>query len=65
MNLRLNKGADLHESLHSFQEDWRSGMENLEAKLAQKLAGLAPKPLFDFFLDMWKSYDLLYRGRCL
>ena len=37
----------------------------MEAKLAQKLAGIAHKTLLQVFLDVCKEYDLLERGRCL
>ena len=40
-------------------------MANLEAKMAQKLSGLAHEPLFQVFLEIHKPYDSLDRGRCL
>ena len=37
-------------------------MNTLEAKLAQKLAGISNYPLFQVFLDVRKAYDSLDRG---
>ena len=39
-------------------------MENMEAKLAQQLAGMVHEPLFQVLLDVKKSYDSVDRGRC-
>ena len=40
-------------------------MATLEAKMSQKLAGIARKPLFQVFLDVCKTYAFLDRGWCL
>ena len=61
LNLRLKKGVELHESIHGFQGE-RGGGGTLEAKMYQQLAGISHKPLFQFFLDVQKAYDLLDRG---
>ena len=37
----------------------------MEAKLGQQLAWIVREPLFQVFIDVRKSYDLLYRGRCI
>ena len=65
VNSRLKRGAVLHKALHGFREGRGMGTATLEAKLAQRLDGLAHEPLFQFFLDVYKSYDSLDRGLCL
>ena len=53
-----------YDTLHGFIEGG-GGAANLEAKLAQHLAGIAHKPLFQVFLDVCKAYYLIDRRRCL
>ena len=65
VNFCLKRSVELHDSLHGFREGRGTGAANLEAKLAQHLAGLAHKPLFQVFLDVHKAYKSLDRGRCL
>ena len=55
----------IHDALHGFRLGRGMGTETLEAKLAQQLAGIAHKPLFQVFLDVRKAYDSLDRERCL
>ena len=40
-------------------------MDDLEARLSQKLSRLAQKPLFQVFLGVHKAYNSLDMGRCL
>ena len=65
VNCCLKRSAVLHDALHWFIEGKGTGTATLEAKLSQHLVGLAHKPLFQFFLDFFKAYDSLDRGRCL
>ena len=62
MNAKLNKWVGLYDSLHVFREGRGTGTATLEAKLVQQLASFAHEPLFQFFLDVLKSYDSLDRG---
>ena len=55
----------LHDTLHGFKDEMSRGKANLEAKLAQQLAGIAHKPLFQVFLDVRTAYDSLDRARCM
>ena len=36
-----------------------------EEKLAQQLAYLEQQALYMVFIDLWKAYDAMDRGRCL
>ena len=51
----------LHSALHRFIEGSGAGTEKLEAKLAQKLSGIAQNPLLQVFLDVRKAYGSLDR----
>ena len=62
VNFRLKKSVMLHDALHRFRSGRGRGAENLEAKLAQQLAGIAHEPLFQISLDVRKAYDSLDRG---
>ena len=50
---------------HGFREGWGTGLDDLEARLSQKLSRLAQKPLFQVFLGVHKAYNSLDMGRCL
>ena len=65
VNCWLNRCVLLHNFLHRFRRGRGTGIATLEAKLAQKLAGLAHDPLFQVFLDIYKAHDSLDRERCL
>ena len=65
VNCRLNSSVALHDALHGFRAGRGTGTAILEAELAQQLAGIAHKPLFQVFLDVRKSYDSLNRGWCM
>ena len=65
LNLRMKRGVYLHDSLHWFWERWGTETETLKANLDHQLLRLAHKPLFQVFLDVQKSYNVLNRGRCL
>ena len=63
VNYRLKRSVILHDGLHGFRGGRGTGTEILESKLAQQVAGIAHKPLFQVFLDDCKAYDSLDRGR--
>ena len=46
LNLRLKRGVEIHDSLHSYQEGWGTGTATLEANVDHQLAGFAHEPLF-------------------
>ena len=60
-NCRLKWGVVLHKDLHRFRVGHGTGTATLEANLAQQVAGIAHKPLFQVFLDIHKAYDSLDR----
>ena len=57
----LKRSVVLHNDLHGFRERRGTGTAMLEAKLAQKLAGITHEPLFQVLLDVRKAYDSLDR----
>ena len=65
VNFQLKSGVVLHNALHRLIGGWVSGTDTLEAKLAQYIAGLSHKPLFQLFLDIRKTCDSLDRERCI
>ena len=65
VNFQLKSGVVLHNALHRLIGGWVSGTDTLEAKLAQYIAGLSHKPLFQVFLDIRKTCDSLDREICI
>ena len=65
VNCRLEISVVLQDALCRFITGRWTGTAALEANMAQHLAGLAHKPLFHLFLDVWNAYDSLDRERCL
>ena len=65
VNYRLKQSVILHDGLHGFRGVRGTGTAILEAKLAQQLAGLAHKPLFQMFLDDRKACDSMDMERCM
>ena len=65
VSLSLKRSVVLHDTLRGLREGRRVGTDTLEAKLAQNLAGVAHKPLFQVFLDVCKAYSSLDRGQFL
>ena len=59
----LNQRVNLHDALHGFRSGMGTGTETLEAKLAQKLAGISNKLMLQVFLEVRKAFDSLNRGR--
>ena len=53
----------LHDKLNGFRAGRAARTATLEAKLAQQLALIAHKLLFQVFRDVWKAYDSLDRGQ--
>ncbi len=56
---------DFHPCLHGGMPKQGMGMATIEAKLAQQLAWVEQKPLFQVFVDLCKAYDHLNRAKCL
>ena len=65
VNCRLKRTFILHNILHGIREGRWTGMEMMEANLAQQLAELAYKTLFRVILDVRKASESLDRERCL
>ena len=65
VNCWLKRSVTLHDTLHGFRAGRGTGKATLEKKLAQQLAGIVHKPLFQVFLDVRKAYESLYRGQCM
>ena len=64
VNSWLRISIVLHDVLHGFQQGRGTGMEIMEAKLEQQLAGIVHEPSFQVFIDVQKAYNSLDRGRC-
>ena len=54
----MKNSVVLHGTLHGFREGQGTGTDTLEAKMAQNMARLAHKPLFEVFLDFHKAYNV-------
>ena len=59
VNCRLKRSVVLHDTFHGFRTGRGTGTAMLEANLAQHLARLAHKPIFQVFLDVRKAYNSL------
>ena len=57
MNNRLQSAITLHDTLHGFIHRRGMGMATMEANLAQQLAGMVHELLFQFLLDVRKTYN--------
>ena len=62
MNNRLWDAITLYDASHGFRQGKWVVTVTMEAKLAQQLTIIFHEPLFQVFLDVWKSYDSLDRG---
>ena len=71
VNCWIKRSVVLHDTLHRFRTrrvmgtGTVTGTATIEAKLVQKLMGIAHNPLFQVFLDLRKAYDSLDRDWCL
>ena len=65
VNFQKKWSMSLHDALHGFRAGRGVGTATLEAELAQQLAGISRKSLFQVFLDVQKAYNPLDRGRCM
>ena len=63
VNNIIRNSVTLHDTLHRFRQGRGVETATLEAKMAQKLAGIFHEPLFQVFIYVRKSYDSLDRGR--
>ena len=52
---RLWNAITLHNALHGFRKGRVGGNAIMEANLAQQLGGIVHKPIFQVFIDVWKS----------
>ena len=53
------EAINLHDSLHGCRNNHGTGTAIIEAKLAQQLSYLEPKPFYGIFLDLWKAFDTM------
>ena len=67
VNCCLKMIVVLHDALHGFRtlRGTATSTATLEAKLSQKLAGIAYDNIFQVLLYVRKAYNLLDRERCL
>ena len=65
VNCQIKGSMNLHHALDGFKARRGTRTATLEEKLAQQLAGITHKPLFQMFLDVRKEYDSLNRGLCM
>ena len=64
MNISLKQNITLQNALHVFRQGRGMGTATMEAKLAQKLAGIVQKPFPLVFIDVRKAYNSKDRERC-
>ena len=55
----------MNDYFHGIRHGTGMGTTTVEVIMAQQLAGLVHKPLFQVFLDVPKSYDSVDRGVCM
>ena len=65
VNNRLQSTIILHGALHGFIQVRVAGVYIMDTKLEQQLTGIVHTSMFQVFLDVQKSYNSLYRGRCM
>ena len=63
INAHLRASISIHDALHGFRQVRGIITATLEDKLVQKFVGICHEPLFQVFLDVKKSYNLLNRTR--
>ena len=63
INNQLRTSIYLHDDLHMFRQGRGVGTATLKAKLAQHLAGISHKKMFQVFVDVNNSYKFLDRTR--
>ena len=65
VNFRLKGSVELNKSLLGFRKGRVTGTDTPEANLEQQLVGLSHEPLFQFFLDVRKTFNSLDWERCM
>ena len=65
LNCHPTAAIQFHDTLHIFCTGRRMGTDSLKSKLINQLMALREEVLHNIYLDMHKSYDTLYHGRCL
>ena len=65
VNFHLKSSIVLHDALHGFREGRGIGTATLDSKLAQQLAGIEHRPLFQVFLDVRNTCEFMDSGRFL
>ena len=52
-----------HGALNGFRSDRGTGTASLKSKLLRQLMSIKEEVVYEFFLDLWKSYDALDQER--
>lgn len=65
MTNMLSPAITLKDALHGFRQGREMGKATLEENMDKKLEGLCHENIFQVFLDVRKSCELLDRGRCI
>ena len=65
INLFLTTSIDFHGVLHGFWAGCGIGTTSLEDKLIHQIMSMRSEVLYEIFMDLYKSYKALGRGRCL
>ena len=65
LNFCLTTSIDFHDVFHGFWAGRGIGSTSLEAKLIHQLMAMRLEGLYEIFMDLYKSYEALYMGRCL
>ena len=65
VNRQIGAGVRLHDVLNGFQACWETGTASLGANTPQQITAIREEVLYEFFIDLQKSYTALERERCL
>ena len=61
INDYLKYFIEFHNALHGLRSGRGSVTATFEAETLQQIFGMLQKPLYDIFLDLYKTYVALYR----
>ena len=62
---RMVGSVEFHDVLLGFISWVGTGTYTLEAKLPHQISGMWQEVIYEIFLDLHNSYDMLYRGIAL
>ena len=65
INFCLTTYIDFHGVFHGFWAGHVIETTSLEVKLLHQIMDMRSEVLYEIFMDLYKSYEALNRGRCL